>query len=202
MKSIVTAVVAVVLLGSCSNDGNNEHADHQPNEPAVTTTEETRDIPKITPAFDHVDGAVSSHIKEVFEHYIHVKTALVNSNADEAKNGATAILEVLRNFDKSLLAAGQKSAYDKSIVGIKSAAGGIVSAGDLEQQRVHFAELSLRSYELAKSFGAGRKMYHEHCPMAFDDKGAMWLSESEDIRNPYFGEKMLQCGTVEEVIEN
>jgi Cu(I)/Ag(I) efflux system membrane fusion protein len=27
-----------------------------------------------------------------------------------------------------------------------------------------------------------------------DNKGAYWLSEIEEIRNPYFGEKMLSCG--------
>lgn len=34
--------------------------------------------------------------------------------------------------------------------------------------------------------------------MAFDNKGAFWLSEIEEIRNPYFGEAMLNCGEVHE----
>jgi hypothetical protein len=37
--------------------------------------------------------------------------------------------------------------------------------------------------------------------MALNDKGAMWLSENKEIKNPYYGEKMMECGTVEEVIE-
>jgi Cu(I)/Ag(I) efflux system membrane fusion protein len=39
-------------------------------------------------------------------------------------------------------------------------------------------------------------VYKEYCPMAFDNKGAYWLSESEEIRNPYFGKSMLTCGEV------
>ena len=40
-------------------------------------------------------------------------------------------------------------------------------------------------------------LYHDHCPMAQDNKGAMWLSETKEIRNPYFGDKMMTCGSVE-----
>jgi Cu(I)/Ag(I) efflux system membrane fusion protein len=36
--------------------------------------------------------------------------------------------------------------------------------------------------------------------MAFNDKGAYWLSDKEAIRNPYFGDKMLTCGSVEETL--
>jgi len=43
-------------------------------------------------------------------------------------------------------------------------------------------------------------VYKQYCPMAFDGKGAFWLSSSEEIRNPYYGDKMLKCGRVEETI--
>jgi len=36
--------------------------------------------------------------------------------------------------------------------------------------------------------------YYQYCPMAFDNKGAYWISNETEIRNPYFGEKMLKCG--------
>lgn len=34
-----------------------------------------------------------------------------------------------------------------------------------------------------------------HCPMAFDKKGAYWIQEEEEVMNPYFGSKMLRCGS-------
>jgi len=37
--------------------------------------------------------------------------------------------------------------------------------------------------------------------MAFDGKGGYWLSNSKEIRNPYFGDIMLACGEVTEVLE-
>jgi len=29
----------------------------------------------------------------------------------------------------------------------------------------------------------------------------MWLSETKDVKNPYFGSEMPKCGSVEEVIK-
>lgn len=39
-----------------------------------------------------------------------------------------------------------------------------------------------------------------YCPMAFDNKGAYWLTEGHEIRNPYFGDTMLKCGEITEII--
>ena len=44
-------------------------------------------------------------------------------------------------------------------------------------------------------------MYKQFCPMAFEGKGGYWVSTSEDIKNPYYGDKMLTCGKVVEVIQ-
>lgn len=201
MKQFIISMFVVLAFASCANDGTNEHANHETTKAAETTTTAPENIKQITPVFANLDASVSSHIKEVFDHYIHVKTALVNSNPREAKNGANAILQVIKNFDKSLLPAEQKSAYDNSIGSLRTSASNIAATGDIEKQREHFATLSNDAYELAKSFGAGKTIYHEHCPMAMNDKGAMWLSESKEVKNPYYGDKMLTCGTVEEIIE-
>jgi len=45
------------------------------------------------------------------------------------------------------------------------------------------------------------KVYVEFCPMADNNSGAYWLSKEEKVINPYFGEAMLTCGEVKQVIE-
>ena len=37
--------------------------------------------------------------------------------------------------------------------------------------------------------------------MAGNDKGAYWLSKESKIKNPYFGDEMLTCGSVKETID-
>ena len=66
-----------------------------------------------------------------------------------------------------------------------------------EKQRLAFGTLSSAIYGLLKNAdikNAG--IYHQYCPMAFNDKGAFWLSDESEIKNPYFGKKMLECGEV------
>jgi len=195
-------IIAIALFTtSCDNNNANESNANPGSNEERAKTEQPENIAQVKPSFSNLDKNVSDHIKSIFDHYIHVKTALVNSNASEAKDGATAILSVIKGFDKSLLPSEQKAAYDKVIGGIKATAESIASTDAIEKQREHFSALSNQAYELAKSFGAGKTIYHEHCPMAFDNKGAMWLSESKEIKNPYYGEKMIECGSVKEVIE-
>jgi hypothetical protein len=44
------------------------------------------------------------------------------------------------------------------------------------------------------------EMKHIFCPMAFEGKGAYWISGSKIIQNPYFGKKMPTCGEIKETI--
>jgi Cu(I)/Ag(I) efflux system membrane fusion protein len=72
-----------------------------------------------------------------------------------------------------------------------------LSPGDVETMRSKFETISNNLYEILKKVemkNAG--VYHEFCPMAFNDKGAFWLSDELEIKNPYFGKKMLSCGEV------
>ena len=77
----------------------------------------------------------------------------------------------------------------------------VAAAADLEGQRSAFLELSNAMIESAKAMGPlDKAMYVQHCPMAFDNSGGDWLSDSQEVFNPYFGDKMLHCGTVKEAL--
>ena len=52
----------------------------------------------------------------------------------------------------------------------------------------------------AKSTKLSNDTYLMHCPMAFKNKGADWLQNSKDVINPYYGDKMLTCGSTKETI--
>jgi hypothetical protein len=46
-----------------------------------------------------------------------------------------------------------------------------------------------------------QKIYYQFCPMAFDNRGAYWLSDKRDVRNPYFAGKMTDCGEVADSVD-
>ena len=67
----------------------------------------------------------------------------------------------------------------------------------LEDKRKEFDLITDALYNLIRVVKYdGNKVYYLFCPMAFDDKGAYWLSNESQIRNPYFGKKMLTCGNL------
>jgi hypothetical protein len=110
--------------------------------------------------------------------------------------------DAISKVDKSLFTADQKKVYDDIEDDLKEHAEHIgENAKDIDHQREHFTMMSEDVYDLVKAFGGGQMLYHDHCPMANDNKGAMWLSEMKEVKNPYFGGKMNECVKVMEVIK-
>ena len=209
MKQLVIAILAVsaVTLAACNSSSQPAEKkdamshDKMAMDSGKMASTEKVDAPVIKVSFSNVNTDVAAHIKEVASHYFHIKHALTKDDATEAKNGATMLLQVISQFDNSLLPAEQKGEYSKHITAIGEHADAITKSADVAAERTHFAELSAHMFELVKAFGTGKKIYYDHCPMAFGNKGANWLSESADIQNPYMGSKMETCGKVEKVIE-
>ena len=82
-----------------------------------------------------------------------------------------------------------------------SAIDDLLQETDLEKQRESFEVISQVYYDLIQAAKpAGIRAYNQFCPMAFNDKGAYWLSAADSIMNPYFGKKMLHCGEVKETL--
>ena len=79
---------------------------------------------------------------------------------------------------------------------------GMLAENDLEKKRESFEMISSAFYDLIRAVRPGGvTAYYQYCPMAFNDKGAYWLSNADSIRNPYFGKKMLTCGEVKETLK-
>jgi hypothetical protein len=71
---------------------------------------------------------------------------------------------------------------------------GVLGEKDLEEKRAGFEAVSDMLYDIIQSTGLkGKTIYRQYCPMAFNDRGAYWLSRSSKLQNPYFGNGMLGC---------
>lgn len=119
---------------------------------------------------------------EIIASYIQVKDALVNSNTKEAANASEQLGKLL-----------EANKMDQQLV---SAAAVITSSSDLKSQREAFKTVTDGLIIELKKNGTGMDLYVQYCPMAFNNTGANWLSLSEEVLNPYFGNMMLRCGKV------
>lgn len=206
MKKITFYAIALSLVAfaACNDQAESKSAYTKDTVKPSTETHATtddKDIKAVSVTYTNVDSKIATSVKEIVDHYLHVKNALVNGNESEAATGGKAIEAALGKIDKSLFTTEQKAAYDEVADDLKEHAEHI-GKSKIDHQREHFATMSEDLYALAKAFGGGRTLYHDHCPMYNNNKGAMWLSESKEVKNPYYGNEMLTCGKVQEVINN
>ena len=73
-----------------------------------------------------------------------------------------------------------------------------ISESDIAHQREHFKVLSKDVTDMVAITGTENTLYQQFCPMY--DGGSAWLSTSKDVKNPYYGSKMLTCGKVQKEI--
>jgi hypothetical protein len=171
MKNYIMGLALAGMIYSayaCTNSSSNN-----------TNTENTEATAQVNPKF------ADSKVNEVYQHYIHLKTALVNDDNKEATAGAQMLASALKD-------ANINSKYISSVV----------EAEDLEGKRAKFSELS---NELAETFRKSKLesgvVYKQYCPMANDGNGGYWLASEKKIKNPFYGSKMMSCGSVEEEIK-
>lgn len=151
---------------------------------------------------DHVPESFKSSLNKVFESYLLIKDALVNDDQESVVMHSKSMLSELSKLSSDDLEDSSSIAsWEKIKTNMKNEAGNISGTNNLEQQRSHFKDLSNYTTNAIQVFGVGQEVYHQYCPMADNDKGAYWLSDSENVLNPYFGDAMLACGSVKQVIE-
>lgn len=126
----------------------------------------------------------------VHQAYLKLKAALVNTDATEAAR-------VARDF-KSIL---ESLTEEVTVTSLKTEVQSIAQSSDPKEQRIAFEKISQNVEVFLSDKVASGKMYKQYCPMAFDGKGAYWLSDSKEVRNPYFGDVMLTCGVVDKEIQ-
>lgn len=144
-----------------------------------------------------------SQLTDLSKLYFALKNSLVKSDFTGTKNNAGKVLQSLKSVDMKLLDDKAHNVWMEKENQLKKSIEMISIAKDIEEQRKHFESLSDAIIESAELFGLTIDMvYVQFCPMAFDDRGAYWLSESEEIKNPYFGEMMFTCGEVKKKISS
>lgn len=166
-----------VLILAASN-GCKENQSVEVNTPAEVKQEEktTADIADQ----EFIDGMTGA----IWHHYLAMKMALTQSDADQVQQSAGNIAEI----------------FTEERVKMKEFAQLISETDNIEVQRELFAQLTEEIGPLFEDALSGGTIYKKFCPMALDNKGAFWYADVEKITNPYFGEKMLHCGSIEKTI--
>jgi Cu(I)/Ag(I) efflux system membrane fusion protein len=149
-----------------------------------------------------VPQAFKEQLTAFFNQYIKMKDAMVATDAAKTASEAKKALNDLENIKMELLKGDAHIFWMKNLNKMKETLISISNSNDIEKQRKAFIDFNPILHDKIKAFGLdGQTVYYQFCPMANDSKGAYWLSTEKNIRNPYYGEMMLECGEVRETLQ-
>jgi hypothetical protein len=198
MKNIVKLIiVSVVILffTACKNDKN--QTDVKEGHSNEMNMENEHDMNGTS-----TDMAIiqkSELTGQIVESYLQLKNALVSDNQKKAAEAGKDLHKAFENFDMTKLNDAQHKEYMEIAENAKEHAEHIVKS-DINHQREHFEFLSTDINDLITIVGTNKTLYQVFCPMYNNKKGGTWLSETKEIKNPYFGNKMINCGEIRQQI--
>ena len=131
--------------------------------------------------------------KEITNHYLTLKNNLLISDSLAVVKNAAALQLSLKNFRFKKLSLEQMNEATKIRSEITALAAELAANKNINKQRKIFESLSVKFWDLAPKFKvADNTLYLQVCPMT----NAMWVSDSKEIKNPYYPKNMLTCGAV------
>ncbi|MEL1255228.1 DUF3347 domain-containing protein [Flavobacterium sp. DGU38] len=131
--------------------------------------------------------------KEITKNYLNLKNGLIISDSLAVVKSADALKASLKDFKfkkLSLEKMNEATTKRKEIIDLATQ---VAATKNINKQRKIAQELSVKFWDLAPKFKAeDATLYLQVCPMT----GAVWTSDSKEIKNPYYPKNMLTCGEV------
>lgn len=172
-------VVFLLAIGlfSCADNKGKQSVEIDTPEEVKKAEEKTADIADQ----DFIDGMTG----KIWHNYLEIKIALTNADADQVQDVAQSMV----------------ASFSEEQAELKAIAKQLSETGELEKQRELFSAFTDKAGPMFEDALSGGTIYKKFCPMAFDNKGAYWYADIEEINNPYFGDKMPNCGAVKKTIK-
>ncbi len=125
--------------------------------------------------------------------YFEMKNAFIASDVNAVSMSAKKIKEMLEVLNLNGL--GKNESLD--VKNSQKLISEIVGSQNIDTQRKHFIIFNEHMINLVKLLDRVEdRFYVQKCSMANENKGAIWLSLEKEVKNPYYGNMMLNCGDV------
>ncbi|CAN5414445.1 hypothetical protein BH23BAC3_BH23BAC3_32220 [soil metagenome] len=166
------------------NMSDNEMEMNDQNSSSIETNEHSE--------FSDVPDEFRSTFTEAIEAYVRGKDAFFDSDLDAASSEFQTFIETLEKIGPHGVSGDGHVAWMESYGILTESASDIVAADDLESARSSFKTLSDELIMAVEMFGIDGVVYNQYCPM----EDANWISDDEQIQNPYTPDTMPGCGEV------
>jgi len=186
MKILKMSIAAVLLLAVSFTNAeekkkmNHDHEDMKMDHSKMTTMKN------------------DAKTETILSDYFNLKNALVADDTKKAAQAGSKLVVSLKAFDTDSYSKENQEELEDIIEDAVEHAEHI-SESAIDHQREHFKTLSKDITDLVAITGTKNTLYQQFCPMY--DKGSAWLSTSKEVKNPYYGSRMLKCGKVQKTIQ-
>ncbi len=126
------------------------------------------------------DPATDLSLEDLITGYLYIQRALAQDDIEHARHGWMELRGKSEQLSALMPEADSLDGMDALRSAFHTLSQHVISRAQRHPEQIH------------------RKLRLVHCPMAFDFSGADWLQAEDEVRNPYFGEEMLTCGTVKQ----
>jgi Cu(I)/Ag(I) efflux system membrane fusion protein len=168
----------ITLIASCKSAINNDSTASQP-------------LPNNAISSNVDSNATAAAIKVLLK-YLDIKDALVAGDTGKCRTATTNFIDAMEQLKERFPKTNNAYTYLDSM---QTFAKKIDKSALIDHKRSMFSLLSNSMNQFLKTIELkNAHIYHQFCPMALHDTGAFWLSQEADIKNPYFGKDMLECG--------
>lgn len=189
-------ILTFLIFISCSTP--KESSDRSDSTTAMEhPTDESKEPLEQPQTIFNTDSLFRIQLSELFKTYNTLQKALVASDSNLAATAATAMIGTHKMLNQEQLSGDALHEWVGFSGVMEAALKNVSGASTLREQRMAFSGVSDQMYRYIRAFGlSGSTAYYVYCPMALNYKGAYWLTDAREVRNPYFGDQMLKCGSL------
>jgi Cu(I)/Ag(I) efflux system membrane fusion protein len=178
--------------GSGTNRGLHDHGniDMETDQPADTTHQEHGQT---------TEHSHDEHLQLLVSHYLDIKNALTGDNFESATGAFTRFAEEVTSSEEMNQHEEHTGQHEAHHSAMQQAVGLAAEAENIEAFRLAFREISAQLLTAIENQGFDGTLYKQYCPMY--EGGSSWISDREEIENPFYGSMMHRCGETVEIIQ-
>jgi len=153
-------------------------------------------------AQEHNEHAHEDHLTTLVNEYLAFKDALVADNFEEAHKHISNFAEEVKSSKEMNEHTEHQEKHEAHHGKMLAAVEQAVAAKNIEELRTSLEAVTTELVTAVENQGYDKSaLFVQFCPMANGGKGAKWMSSEEEIQNPYYGKKMLKCGSLVKTIK-
>ncbi len=191
MKKVNLKVMSVLMAGSFFVLTSCAGSDSASTEKPIENTEQ------VSSSAQNEEVTKKDNLSSILSSYFEMSDNLTNDSAADAAKSSEKLRIALKDFQGADLSNKEYKEVDEIMKSsIEHAEHITENAGDIHHQREHLVLLSLDIKDLIEIVGTDQKVYEAYCPMANNNKGAIWVTNKNEVENPYMGQSMPKCGKI------